>query len=138
MSRQILVGSFVLLLTLVTSTASQERTNPIAGLVRAELKDPAQPFMLLIRVAVKEGTAPKAEAALTRALPASLNDKGCLDYTIFRDTQQSNRFLVYERWEHFDCFKAHTETEHITKLLDEMRDLLAAAPDIRVVVPALR
>lgn len=130
--------SAIALLPLAAPGIAQEKLNPIASVVRAELKDVAQPFTLLIQVAVKEGTAAKAETALNRALPASQNDKGCVDYTVYRDTQQPNRFLVYERWENFGCFKAHTESEHITKLLDEMRDLLAAAPQIRVVVPALR
>lgn len=113
---------------------AQEKLHPITGFIRAELKDPSKPFTVLVTIAVKEGTAEKALAAFKKALPDSVKDKGCLDYSVYRDVEAPNRFLVHERWEDFKCLRAHIDSSHIVRLLDEMRDLMAARPDIRVLV----
>lgn len=108
--------------------------HPIAAGVKAELKDPAKPFTLLVAVAVKEGTADKFEAAFAKALPPSLKDKGCLVYVLYREVGAPNRYLVRERWENFHCLTAHLNTEHIRTLLDTVREDLATAPNIKVLV----
>src|SRR5688572_26985691 len=127
----LLVGSALLVAT-THPGRGQEKSSPIAARVKAELKDPSKPFTMLVRIAVKEGTAEKLEAAVKPAVAASIKDKGCLHYAVYREVGGPNRYLVYERWQDFDSLAAHLETPHIRELLDSVRDLLAAPPEVKV------
>jgi autoinducer 2-degrading protein len=132
---------FVLALGITVSSWScpvrgQEEPNPIVAQVKASVKDPGKPFVMLVHLQIKEGANKQFEAAFARAIKATRKEKGNLAYVLHRDAKHSNHYLVYERWRNLEVLKAHLKTPHITTLLMELEKLLAGPPEVRVLLPA--
>lgn len=128
----ILVGS----VRMTARAPAQEQEHPIAAQVKAAVKDPAQPFTLTVRLNIKEGVAAKFEAAFAKAVKATRREKGNRVYDLNRDTKTPTQYLVYERWQNVAALEAHLKSPHITALLAELGELLAAPPEVSVLVPA--
>ena len=56
---------------LFSASATAQEQHPIAAQVKAELKDPAKPFTMLIRLQVKEGSQERFEAAFAKAVKST-------------------------------------------------------------------
>jgi len=127
----------VLLLSAARACAgADDPPHPIAAQVKAALKDPAKPFVLLVHLKVKEGSAAKFEAAFARAVKPTRAEKGCVAYELSRDVKTPTQFLVYERWQNLAALDAHLKSAHIKTLLTDIGDLLDGAPESRVLLPA--
>lgn len=128
----IVIGALPLFLTVSASG----QPNPIAAEVKSQLKDPAKPFTLILRIQVKDGMQAKFEAAFATARKVTLKEKGCIAYDLNHDGKDSTQYLVYERWKNLADLEAHIAAPHITSLLAELKELLAGPPDAKVMVPA--
>jgi quinol monooxygenase YgiN len=126
----LLVCAFV-----VPTAQAQEKSNPIVARVKAVVKDPAQQFTLALTLHVKEGSSAPFEAAFTKAAKLTRREKGCLAYDLSRDPKMPGHYLVYERWRDLASLEAHLRSEHITTLLGQLGELLAAQPESRVLLP---
>ena len=120
---------------LVAPAAAQEKENPIETEVKANLKEPTKPFVMLISVKIKEGTAVKFEAAFAKARTATRKEKGNKAYSLVRSTKAPNEYVVYERWDNFAALQAHMKTPHLVALLAEVGDMFDGHPDVKVFVP---
>lgn len=125
-----------LALALAAPAVAQEKQNPIAAEVKAALKDPGKPFTMVIRLKAKEDAAEKFEAAFAKAIGPTRKEKGCLAYDLNRDAKAAGQYLLYERWQDLPSLEAHLQARHITTLLAELKELLAAPPELHVYVPA--
>jgi quinol monooxygenase YgiN len=130
------IAVLALALFLSTSAPAQEQPNPIVAQIKAELKDPSQPFTVLVHLQVKEGEQKKLEAAFAKAIPITRKEKGVLAYDLNRDTKDATRYVVYERWKSLADLEAHLRAPHITALLGQVKDMLAGAPEAKVLLPA--
>ena len=124
-----------LALCLVTTGSAQEKENPIEKAVKASLKDPTKPFVMLVNLEIKDGTATKLEAAFAKARAATRKEKGNKAYSLNRSTKAPNEYVVYERWENFAALQAHLKTPHFAALLTEVSDMLDGAPEVKVFIP---
>jgi quinol monooxygenase YgiN len=115
---------------------AQEKPNPLVAQVKAAVKDPTQPFTLLVRFQAKEGAGPRVEAAFAKAVRLTRREKGCLAYDFCRDARLPTRFLVYERWQNLAALEAHQNSAHIAALRKEIGDLRTAPPEAEVLLPA--
>ena len=122
-------------LFLVMPAYAQEKENPIEKEVKASLKDLKKPFVMLVTVKIKDGTAEKFEAAFAKARTATRKEKGNKAYSLVRSTKVKNEYVVYERWENFAALQAHMKTPHLTALLTEVGDMFDGHPDVKVFVP---
>jgi quinol monooxygenase YgiN len=133
----LLIAAFLAVSSLFTSRAcGQEKQNPIVAQVKTSLKDPSKPFAMVVTFRAKEEAGNKLEAAFVKAIKASRREKGCLTYDLNRDTKVPLQYLLYERWQNLAALEAHLQSTHITALLAELGDLLAAPPEVRVLLPA--
>ena len=123
-------------LLLLAPASAQEKENPIEKEVKANLKDPAKPFVMLVTLKIKDGTAAKFEAAFAKTRTATRKEKGNKAYSLNRSTKASNEYVVYERWENFAALQAHMKTPHFSALLTEVGDMLVGAPEVKVFIPA--
>src|SRR5579884_2074147 len=87
--------------------AGEDKENPVIPFVKSRLKNPENPFTLIVRVQVKEGAGKQFEAAFAKAITATRKEKGNLAYDLNRDTQEPSRYLVYERWKDLAALEAH-------------------------------
>jgi quinol monooxygenase YgiN len=128
--------AFIVALALHAPASAQDKPHPIFELVKARVKDDKKPFTMLVQLKVKDGMVAKAEAAFVPAIKATLKEKGCLRYELNRDTDNPTTYILYERWNTLPDLDAHLKAAHITKLLADLGDLLAGAPDVKVMLPA--
>jgi quinol monooxygenase YgiN len=62
---------------------------------------------------------------------ASRQDAGCLNYTLYEDTESENDFVMIEEWEDDEALQRHFKTAHIAEFMGAMPATLVASPDIR-------
>lgn len=135
--RYLLPASVLLAIAaLVATSLAQEKEDPIEAVVKANLKDPAKPFTMFVRVTVKEGAAAKFETAFAKAMVATRKEKGNKAYDLNRSSKSPAEYIVYERWQDLAALQAHMKTPHIKALLAEIGDLLESPPEVKVFVPA--
>src|SRR5213080_1140158 len=98
LTRRVVQGMCVLaVMSFVPSPAAAgEKENPILTFVKARVKDQKKPFILVIRLTVKEGSAAKFEETFAKAAKATRAEKGCLNYDLNRDSDDMARYVVYE------------------------------------------
>lgn len=113
-----------------------DKTHPIAAQVKAHVKDANKPFTMLVTLRVKEGSEDKFATAFAKAIKPTRKEKGCLEYQLNQDAKMPTQFLVYERWENLASLEAHLESKHILTLLEEVGEMLAGPPEVRVLLPA--
>jgi autoinducer 2-degrading protein len=116
--------------------AADEKPNPIVASVKAELKDPAKPFTILVFIQVKEGSEEKFETAFAKAIAGTRKEKGNLVYQLNRDVKKPGHYCVYERWQNLDALDAHLKSPHLKTLRAETGDLRVGAPEVKVYLPA--
>ena len=119
-----------------TPAQAQEKENPIEKEVKANLKDPAMPFSMFIRVKIKDGSGPKFEATFAKAITATRKEKGNKAYDLNRSAKSPNEYIIYERWQDLAALQAHLKTPVITALLAEIGELADGPPELKVFVPA--
>jgi quinol monooxygenase YgiN len=122
-------------LFLVVPISAQEKENPIEKKVKASLKDLKKPFVMLITIKIKDGTAEKFEAAFDKARTETRKEKGNKAYSLVRSTKVKNEYVVYERWEKFAALQTHMKTPHFVALLAEVGDMFDGHPDVKVFIP---
>jgi quinol monooxygenase YgiN len=119
-------------LLLVWPASAQENANPIEKEVKASLKDLTKPFVILMTVKIKDGTADKFEAAFAKARTATRKEKGNNAYSLIRSTKTPNEYVLYERWENFPALQSQFKTPHFTALMADVHEMLEGHPDLKV------
>lgn len=135
------VAAFFVVLVMLTvwfppPSSGQDKPHPIFEKVKAKLKDPNKPFVMLVRLEVKEGAAAKFEAGFAPAIKATRQEKGCLVYDLTRDADNPNVYILIERWKTLADLDSHLRAEYIASLVPKLGDWLAAPPGLQVLVPA--
>lgn len=113
-----------------------EEPHPLIGQAKASLKDTSNPFTMIVRLQVKDGSSEKFEITFGKAIGPTRKEKGCRAYELNRDAKTPNQYIVYERWQSLAALESHLKTPHITTLLMELGDLLAGPPEFQFYVPA--
>lgn len=127
----------VVALVLVPRLAvGQDKEDPIVAQVKPRLKDPGQPFTMVVLLKVKEDGVKQFESAFAPAVRATRQEKGNLAYDLNRDTRMPTRYLLYERWKNLPALEEHLKAPHVRTLLSEIGPLLEGAPEVRVLLPA--
>lgn len=79
--------------------------------------------------------ADKIEAFKTIAkelIAETLSESGVISYALFEDTTDKNTLTFIEEWSDMDAVKSHFNTPHFTRLVPQMKPLLAEAPVINL------
>ena len=64
------------------------------------------------------------EQAMLVLQTASRADEGCVDYTVYGDLEDRNRFVLYEEWTSSEALKSHNEQPHVRDFVAVVGDLL--------------
>ena len=133
---------FLTLLSIVLVVASQspaqdkDKPNPIETEVKANLKDLTKPFVMVVSLKIKDGSAAKFEAAFAKGRAGTRKEKGNLVYELSRSAKSPAEYIVYERWTNFAALQAHLREPHLTAMLAEIGEMLDGAPSVKVYIPA--
>ena len=104
--------------------------------IRSQVKDPAKPFSLIVKVRVKEGKAAAFEAAFSEAMKQTRKEKGCLRYDLNREKESVLDYVIYERWADLEAVKTHLSAAYIAKLFSLVGELADGAPKMELLLPA--
>ncbi|HEY4162406.1 MAG TPA: antibiotic biosynthesis monooxygenase [Dongiaceae bacterium] len=102
----------------------------------AELRDPAEPFTLLCRFKVNDGTDEKVKTAFAAARAATLKEEGAMAFDLNQGTRDPTQFTVYERWRSLADLESHLRTSYIIALRGQFNALIVGAPEFQVLRPA--
>jgi quinol monooxygenase YgiN len=125
----------MVLLAPLPQLPAQEKESPIEKEVKANLKDPTKPFMMLVHIKIKDGMAAKFEAAFAKARTETRKEKGNKAYRLNRSAKQPNEYVLYERWDNFAALQAHLKAPYITKLLADVGSMFDGPPELKVYLP---
>lgn len=65
-------------------------------------------------------------------LKATLQEPGNISYDLYEDIQQPNTFIYFEEWQSREALQEHLKQPYIVPLIEEISDLLAEQPNVRV------
>lgn len=65
------------------------------------------------------------EQALLTLQTASRADLGCLQYSVFHDLHDENRFVMHEEWASPELLAAHNEQAHVREFVAQVEELLS-------------
>jgi len=69
-------------------------------------------YVVIAKWVAKEGLESEVAAALSRLRAASLQEPGCQEYRVHRETDTSHSFLLYEMYDDVADYQAHLESSH--------------------------
>jgi quinol monooxygenase YgiN len=98
--------------------------HPLVARVRAKVKDPAQPFVLVVSIKAKAGMGKALEEAFAPCVAASRKEAGCLAYDLVRDADDPTAYLVYEKFKGVAALDNHLKQGHTVKLLKALEPIL--------------
>ena len=68
---------------------------------------------IVASIRAKSGHEDAVAAELTKLVDPTRRERGCLQYDLHRNDEDSAHFLFYENWETRDLWLAHMESDHI-------------------------
>jgi quinol monooxygenase YgiN len=122
--RSQLVALLLLVLLGAVGAARCADENPLVARVRAKVKDPALPFVLLVPIKVKAGMGKTLEEAFAPCVAGSRKEAGCLAYDLIRDPDDPTAYQVYEKFKSVAALEDHLKQAHTVKLLKALEPIL--------------
>ena len=89
-------------------------------------------IVVAVRVHVKTGKREEFIKLAQGMLEPSRDEKGCISYNFYADTQDADAFIYFEEWESGEALKLHTRSGHYSRYADQVLPLLQRAPEVRV------
>lgn len=68
---------------------------------------------LLVMIEVQPGKRAIQIEAFEKLRPLVLSEPGCIQYELFSDTEDENKFILVEKWASEEALAAHGKTEHM-------------------------
>ncbi|MEU7138740.1 putative quinol monooxygenase [Nocardia sp. NPDC046473] len=89
-------------------------------------------LVIVARVSATPPDADELERRLRLLSDASKTEPGCLEYEVFRSSENPERFVSIERYADADAFAAHRATEHFHSIGVAQVIPMLATRDIQV------
>lgn len=81
-------------------------------------------FYVTAILEAKEGKSDQLQELLTANIRPSRNEKGCLQYDLFRDVKNRNLFILHEQWTDRAAFDIHFTMPYMKELSKQIRELI--------------
>jgi quinol monooxygenase YgiN len=69
---------------------------------------------------------------LSGLIEPTRKEADCLSYKLLQNRKDPTDFTFIEEWESDSAFDLHATTEHIRDISPKLKEIAAAAPDIRI------
>lgn len=87
---------------------------------------PASTIVTLLPIFIaKAGRGGDLEQALLTLQTASRGDRGCLQYSVFSDLHDENRFVMHEEWASRELLAEHNLQAHVLEFVAQTDELLS-------------
>ena len=85
-----------------------------------------------LRLVARPDTADRLLAAVREGLfEPTRRESGVIVYRFYRDVENPNAFSFVEEWESREALDDHFRSEHVSRFLEQLGDLLAEPPEAR-------
>lgn len=81
---------------------------------------------IVARVEAQEGKVEFVKAELLKLIEPTLKEKGCIQYDLHQDNENSNVFFFYEQWESEALLQDHLNTSHIAEYIKTVDGAIAS------------
>ena len=72
---------------------------------------------------VKNNRTEEFKSLAKELIKETLKEKGCIEYSIYEDSEKNNILTFIEKWENMEVLKAHFETPHFKKIVPQFQEL---------------
>lgn len=84
----------------------------------------AEEIVLFVIFTVKDGKAGEMLPALTKLTKASREEEGCVSYTVHRDNENENIFILHEVWKSTAALDEHQNQPHLSEAKAKFDEIL--------------
>ena len=112
---------------IVQDAAAAPAENPLIARIKKATgaEDGDRKFLIAVSMTAKEGRVDDLIAAYRDAASKSLAEAGCDTYTLTRDGESPNEFLLYETWRSTDALESHLAQPYTRKFVGLFGELLS-------------
>jgi len=68
---------------------------------------------IVANIKAKTDSIELVKAELEKLVPITRSEKGCLQYDLHQDNENSTHFMFYENWESRELWQTHMNAEHL-------------------------
>ena len=102
--------------------------------IREQLPNESVSFALFVRGFVAEGK-PSAFAEAARAITdEAQKEPGCISYRFFFSGRNKREYVLFENWQNFPAFAAHSEKSYVRRFSEETKKLTDGPPAIELLI----
>jgi len=62
---------------------------------------------------------------------ASRQERGCISYRLYENTERQNEFVFVEEWENSEALQKHFATSHIGEFMRAIPEAIVVPPDVK-------
>jgi quinol monooxygenase YgiN len=90
------------------------------------MSTPVEEIALIVHYQALPGKGDQVAGLLARHTAATRSEAGCLDFVALRGTEDPDSFVLFERYDSAEAFKAHQASPHFEGIaVAQIRPLLA-------------
>lgn len=93
------------------------------------------PVIAVATLIVKPDKQAELEAALLEVIPQVHEEDGCLLYALHRQAGKDDTYVMVEKWESKEAFRAHGKGRPLAALNEALAGVLAAPTEVKVLRP---
>jgi len=116
-------------------STERDEVGGIIAAFEAQVGDRHQSLALIGRFRIRAGAGPRIEKEFAKASAQTASEAGVLAYQLHREPDNTDVFVVYERWRTLDDLEAHLRTSYIAALRGEIDAVMEGQPEFRVILP---
>ena len=117
------------------NTTAADEVGGIIAAFAAQVGDHHRPLALIARFRVRAGAGPRIENAFAEASAQTEREAGVLAYQLHRESDNSDAFVVYERWRSLEDLEGHLRTTYVAALRAEIDAVMEGQPTFQVMLP---
>lgn len=118
-------------------SASKEIVQAIVERVSNQLQEPDAPFTLMVQIQAKPGFIDSVIASYSEQARQAARNPGSLVYELNQDTEESTKFVLYERWANLDAFIAHETASYTLEHFERVASMLEASRQLSILSPLI-
>ena len=88
--------------------------------------------LVLVGLTVKEEDVDKFLSLTRELIRNSIVEDGCLDYSLFRKSENENEFMFYEKYVNSKVLENHQSSKHFHNFQNLVKPLLSKEPIIEI------
>ena len=86
----------------------------------------------MAKIKIKSGTEKEFFEKVQPLIKGSRAEDGCIDYGLYKSTEETDLFMMVEQWKDLEIFEKHTASAHFIQFGADASSMMAAELDIQI------